>query len=180
VSLLAAVVALLEDAGIPHALIGATALAAHGVARATIDIDLLTVGRAALEETLWESLRAVKGGSVDIRHGDSDDPLMGVVRVSAADDNPVDLVVGRDSWQQTILERTSSLSIHGTSAPVVDAADLILLKLYAGGPQDCWDIQRLLVAVPAQEQLAATVDQRIAALPAECRQLWKSIREAAR
>ena len=33
----------LQAAGIPHALIGAAALAAAGVARSTFDIDLLTV-----------------------------------------------------------------------------------------------------------------------------------------
>lgn len=176
-SLLAAVVALLEEAGIAHALIGAAALAAHGVARATVDLDLLTVGRAALEEPLWEPLRAA-GNDVEIRRGDDDDPLLGVVRVSATDVNPVDLVVGRTAWQQDIIARARTVSIEGARARVVDAADLILLKLYAGGPQDCWDVQRLLTA-SAEEELVATVEQRVAELPAECQQLWHSIREAA-
>lgn len=175
-SLLATVVALLEDAGIPHALIGATALATHGVARATMDLDLLAVGGAALAEPLWESLRAEGDDvDVDIRLGDDDDPLLGVVRVSVGDASPVDLVVGRSAWQRDILARAGALSIEGTRTRVVDAADLILLKLYAGGPQDCWDIERLLKASP-EKKLAATVEQRIAALPAECHQLWQSIR----
>ncbi|HEV8267891.1 MAG TPA: nucleotidyl transferase AbiEii/AbiGii toxin family protein [Thermoanaerobaculia bacterium] len=40
-SALDVVVDTLEEKGIPFALIGATALAAHGIARATLDIDFL-------------------------------------------------------------------------------------------------------------------------------------------
>jgi hypothetical protein len=43
VSLLRDVLAVLERHGIRHALIGAAAMAVHGVSRATADTDLLTV-----------------------------------------------------------------------------------------------------------------------------------------
>ncbi len=49
VRLLADVNAALAGAGVPHALIGAAALAAHGVTRATADVDVLTTDARALD-----------------------------------------------------------------------------------------------------------------------------------
>lgn len=56
---------------IPHALIGAAALAAAGISRSTFDIDLLTTDAAVLRDTTWAPLRA-EGVSVDVRRGDHD------------------------------------------------------------------------------------------------------------
>ena len=58
--------------------------------------------------------------------------------------------------------------------PVARAADLILLKLYAGGPQDVWDIDQLL---DVDGTLAAEVEAGLRWLPAECASLWRSILE---
>ena len=44
----------------------------------------------------------------------------------------------------------------------MDAADLVLLKLYAGGPQDMLDVRLLFAADPA---LRAVVQARIEATP---------------
>lgn len=79
---------------------------------------------------------------MDIRLGDSDDPLAGVVRIRRETDRDVDVVVGRHRWQDEALRR--AIAIGGQSFRVVDQADLILLKLYAGGSQDRWDIEQLL------------------------------------
>lgn len=48
-------------------------LAAHGVARATADVDLLTVDPACLDEALWEGVRSA-GVAVDVRTGDVSEP----------------------------------------------------------------------------------------------------------
>ena len=53
--------------------------------------------------------------------------------------------------------------------PVARPADLVLLELYAGGPQDAWDIHRLL---DLDGEIAAEVDQRLSALPEDCARLW--------
>jgi hypothetical protein len=57
-TLLDRVCALLAHHGIDHAIIGAAALAAHGVARATMDLDLLATDPACLDERVWEDLRS--------------------------------------------------------------------------------------------------------------------------
>jgi hypothetical protein len=100
-SLLARVSALLERRGTQHALIGAAALAAHGVPRATADVDLLVVETACLDDSTWAELGG-SGVRVEIRRGDAADPLAGVVRVTAEGDSSVDIIVGRYGWQRDI------------------------------------------------------------------------------
>jgi hypothetical protein len=150
---------------ITYALIGAAALAAHGVARSTFDIDLLTTDHRVLEPGMWTPL----GSGADVRRGDVDDPLAGVVRVSIADDRPIDLVVGRHAWQSRAVERAS----HQGGLPVVRASDLVLLKLYAGGAQDLWDIAELLRHAGAS--LPAEVEADLDALPEMMRQRWSAL-----
>ena len=58
---------------------------------------------------------------------------------------------------------------------MAEPADLILLKLYAGGPQDRWDIQQLMAAQP-EADLAGTVEDRLGRLPRECADLWQGLR----
>lgn len=65
--------------------------------------------------------------------------------------------------------------IEGVDVPVAAPADLILLKLYAGGPQDAWDIEQLLGG-PDRAQLVAEVEAALRPLPAECHQLWERVR----
>lgn len=168
-SLLEEVRSILEAAGIRHALIGALALSAYGVNRATVDLDLFATDALCLRPDLWAGL-GDRGIDVDIRKGDSTDPLAGVVRFHAPGENPLDVVVGKFPWQARLLERAEPLG----GALVVRAADLVLLKLYAGGLQDAWDVQQLL-ARPFREDLVREVESRLSELPARCRKLWDKI-----
>jgi hypothetical protein len=99
-------VIVLRERGVPHAIIGAAALAAAGVARSTYDIDLLTTDRRVLDAQFWAHLRQA-GVSVDARRGDSEDPLAGVVRLARDADRPVDLIVGRYAWQDRAIARAA-------------------------------------------------------------------------
>lgn len=159
----------LDAAGIRHALIGALALSAYGVNRATVDLDLFAADASCLRPDLWTGLRS-QGVAVEIRKGDLTDPLAGVVRFRAAGESPIDVVVGKLAWQARLLERAEP--IGGTL--VVRAADLVLLKLYAGGLQDAWDVQQLL-ARPFREDLIREVESRLSDLPAPCQDLWKKV-----
>ena len=161
----------LDATGVRAALIGAAALAAAGVARSTYDVDLLTTDARSLGEDVWTEVRA-GGASVEIRRGDADDPLLGVVRISSAGERPVDLIVGRFGWQQRAIERAESL---GSGPPVVKPSDLILLKLYAGGFQDLWDIEQLL-ALPQAAAVGAQVEADLQDLPLDARQRWSLVR----
>jgi hypothetical protein len=170
-TLLDRVCVVLDAAQIPHALIGAAALAARGVARSTYDIDLLTADVRVLAAATWEPLR--KGGAgVDIQRGDLDDPLGGVVRITAAGQRPIDVVLGKGRWQARSLERADRLP---DGPPVVAARDLVLLKLYAGGTQDLWDVRALLES-PDSAGLIAQVDEDLVDLPADMRARWGDMR----
>ncbi len=170
-TLLDRVSALLASHGIEHALIGAAALAAHGVARATMDLDLLATDLACLDDECWEPLR-LTGATVEIRRGDALDPLGGVVRIVSKGEAPIDLIVGKSPWQQALIGRATPLRLAESPIPVARAADLILLKLYAGGPQDAWDIDQLL---DVDATLAVEVEAGLRSLPAECAALWRNI-----
>ena len=172
-SLLDRVTAILDRADVPYAVIGAAAMAAHGVARSTHDIDLLALAASCLDRALWAPL-ADAGVDVSVTRGDAADPLAGVVRFGESAKRPVDLVVGRHRWQARVLERARPTVVHGLRVPAAQARDLIALKLFAGGAQDAWDVAQLL-AGPDRAVLVAAVSADIDDLPAHCRRFWERI-----
>lgn len=175
-TLLARVVAALQAAGISHALIGAGALTVHGVNRATHDLDLLVIDPSCLRPDFWTDLES-REVSVTVRKGDLTDPLAGVVRFRSPGGGPVDVVVGKFKWQRKILERAVLRTTPEADIPVVRAADLILLKLYAGGGQDGWDVQQLLAGEDRNE-LIAEVEQLLPELPPSAAELWRRVLES--
>jgi len=174
--LLARVLASLQRADVPHALIGAGAMAVHGVSRATLDINLLTMDPSVLDSDRWVGLRG-EDVAVEIRLGDSEDPFAGAVRLGAPGERPVDVMVGRSDWLRGVIERAELFSIGELLLPVARAADLVLLKLFAGGIQDSWDIEQLLSA-GNRDALAAEAEGRLSELPPECAALWRRIRDS--
>lgn len=174
-SILGEVTALLTTHRTRFALIGAAAMAVHGVSRATRDLDLLVVDLACLQASYWKGSE-LGGAEVAIHAGDIDDPLAGVVRIRADETSPpLDLVVGRGPWVAAILQRARDAEIEGVRLPVATRDDLILLKLYAGGSQDAWDIEQLL-AVGDTAAVVTAVERDLPALPEQSRQLWRRIR----
>jgi predicted nucleotidyltransferase len=169
-TLLQDVVDVLRRRGTPHALIGAAAMAVHGVSRSTADVDLLTVDGTVLRSELWSPLQA-RGLQVRVNRGDSDDPLAGTVRMTDGTQT-VDVVVGRHAWQREILETAITSSVAGVDVPVARAASVILLKLHAGGPKDAWDVRSLLEASPDEPALRAEVIRALPAVGAEASRLW--------
>lgn len=172
--LLQRVTASLDAVGVRYALIGAGALAVHGIARSTFDLDLFTTQTVALDSTTWATLVADERVQVSVQRGDMDDPLAGVIRVAIEGERTVDVVVGRSSWQAEAVERARPIVLAGVRLLVVVPADLILLKLYAGGSQDRWDIDQLL-AGDARQALVDEVETRLDRLPSDCRLAWAEI-----
>jgi predicted nucleotidyltransferase len=171
---LAVVVRTLDEAGVPCALIGASALSAYAVARSTLDIDLMVCDPKVLDPALWSRVGA--GCAVDVRRGDVLDPLVGVVRVTGPG-RPVDVVVFRPlGWQAAALARAVPVTWSGLDVRVVTPEDLVLLKLYAGGPADLWDVLALLDAVPDRAALVGRVDASLSTLPAVMRRRWAKAR----
>ena len=60
-SLLEEIRSTLEAAGIRHALIGALALSAYGVNRASVDLDLFVADASCLRPDLWADSRSAGG-----------------------------------------------------------------------------------------------------------------------
>jgi len=194
--LLEAVCRALDATGTPYALIGAGALLAHGHARLSDDLDLLVLDPSVLDPRRWTPL-AAQGVNVEIRRGDMADPLIGVVRFVAAGDvdvdavdahgeprltslETVDLVLIRGAWARDVLARAvaghDGLHIGGRRVPAVSAADLVLLKLYAGGPLDLRDIELLLLGAD-RLAIVSAVDAAIDALPMTARRAWQRLRQ---
>lgn len=167
------VIAHLRARSVPCALVGGIALGIHGVARATLDTDLLVAERAVLHRSFWNGLIGL--AAPEIRRGDADDPLAGMVRF-ADDAASVDVLVGKETWTEALIARRISVHLRRRVVPVVDRADLVLLKLYAGGPQDLLDVQLLLAADTGG--LPETVEQRLAEVPRSIRTAWRRLTTA--
>ena len=139
--LLDSVHACLEAAGVDHALIGAFALAAWGIQRATNDVDFLidgtrtAVARQALEDKGFTVFHA------------TDEVLQ------MAGPGPVDFLLARRPLSQAMLARASARTFRGIKC--VGPEDLIGLKIqaYKNDPrrelQDRADIQRLIEVSPS-------------------------------
>ena len=174
-TLLPEVVELLERSGSPHAVVGAAALAVLGVTRSTADLDLLTTDRAVLRRDYWSSIES-SGAVVEIRVGDISDPLVGVIRLLRSGERPIDIIVGEGRWQERLLAEAKPHVVLGVGAPVADEVGMVLMKLYAGGPQDLWDIHQVIAVSPDPEHLSREVTARVMDLPKRCRSLWEQVR----
>ena len=174
-SLFARTVEHLARQGTGCALIGAAALAVHGIARSTQDLDLLVTDRRCLDADYWAPL-VPAGASVAVHRGDETDPLGGVARLRAPAEPSVDVIVGKPRWHADVVERARPATVEGVAVPAARAADLILLKVYAGGPQDAWDVTQLLAAGD-RAALAGEVGARMGDLPPEARRLWARLAE---
>lgn len=176
--LLREVVGRLVADGISHALIGAGAMAVHGVSRSTADLDLLTVDARVLVPETWAEFEA-QGRLRRLLKGDFDDPLAGSVRL-ASQDEVVDVVLGRYDWQREIVDSSPPNWLGDVHVPVASPSGLVLLKLYAGGPKDAWDIRSLLEVADDAEALVREVEALLPRLPADARRLWSRLRSEAR
>lgn len=158
----------LEAAGVAFAVIGAAAMSALGFPRQTLDFDLLVTDRRVLDERFWGGL----GVAAQVRVGDGDDPLAGVVRFEKP---AVDVVIGRFRWKAEALGRAIRLQVGGRTLPVVTLGDLILLKLHAGGYRDAADVRMMLDG--AGRETVEHVERVLPALDADARRLWDEVRD---
>lgn len=131
---------------IPHAVIGAVALAVHGAPRYSADVDVLVLDPAVLDLSFWAGHSAQPRS---IRRGDGDDPLQGLVLFAeSAAELPTDVIVGRGYAARCALDTATENPDLG--CPVVSPLGLALLKLEAGG---IGDLQDLVALQSVQQQL---------------------------
>ena len=140
------IVSVLENLEVPYALIGGLALAFYGVVRATEDLDLLILITRAEMARLAEQITA-KGLPASARKGSPGDPIVGVVVVEVSVDGgelTSDLLLPSARWQSEAIRNARTFEVEGLAVRVVQARDLFLFKLHAGGPQDLLDAGQLL------------------------------------
>jgi predicted nucleotidyltransferase len=136
----------LQEAEIDFALIGGLALAAHGAARATADLDLLAEGErdADVHRILLELGYECLHRTPDVANYAGSDPARG----------RADFLFARQRYGKAMLARAVPHPVLGLSLKVVDAADLIGLKVQASSNdatrrhRDLADIQSLLRVAP--------------------------------
>lgn len=143
-ALAAAISTQLARKGIRHAISGAVAMAAHGVVRATKDLDILVV---TTQVRLPEVFAIVRGLGFQ---GDDATLLRGLREDGYAElkSGPVRVEVFAPvlPYHGTIPGRAVLIEIAGTRVPVVTIEDLVVLKMLWRRPKDIPDIHSLLAA----------------------------------
>lgn len=147
------IAAILARNGIDAALIGAAALAAHGYARSTEDLDLATGVDPRRLEDIASDLRR-EGFTVEVSEPDADDPLGGVVSVSAEGIDRIEIVNfcnppsgGFPALVEAALQDAVTLR-EGATLRVVTLQHLLVFKLYSGGRKSRNDVFELLSRNP--------------------------------
>jgi len=131
---------------IPFALIGAYASSAWGVIRATKDIDILIEIKRDEIDKISSELNE-KGFQVEIRFGNLEDALAGVIKLnfkSREGDETIDLILGVKRLPKNVFQRAIDLTIFEQIIPVVSPEDLIVMKLLADSPLDIQDAQGII------------------------------------
>jgi hypothetical protein len=124
-----------------YALIGGFAVSAWGIPRATQDVGFALAIGSTDPATLSRHLHT------EFQPGEADDPLRGVFRTHVTVDDgsvPVQLILLPSEWNSIVFQNVESLPLLDQTVQVVSWQALILLKLYAGGPQDRLDAQHIL------------------------------------
>lgn len=132
-----------DEHDIKSAVCGGLAMAIHGFAQATLDIEILI-----LSESLEKALEIAASKGFDIKGLDISfkEKAVEVRRVSKIDDEgevlSLDLLLVtpqvRDVWESKI-----EMTLDGKDYSIVSRKGLIKMKTLAGKPQDLVDIERL-------------------------------------
>jgi len=127
------------------ALADGLAVAAWGEIRATRDVDFVTA------RPLAEVERALRGAGFAFvsRRGDSLSRDLPWVVEGKLDDVRFQVFAlrGGKAFSTVSISPTGG---EGAPVPVLDLANLLRLKLEAGGPKDLWDVARLLRRYPEE------------------------------
>jgi predicted nucleotidyltransferase len=133
-------VEILQREKVDYAVIGAFALSAHGVVRASTDVDVLLFTTPRVLARLRARFQRA-GFGTDLRPGGADDPIPAMLILSDSHNNHVDLLGGLRGMDPAILSRTVEVPFLGVNLHIVGREDFIAMKCFAGGPQDILDAQ---------------------------------------
>jgi hypothetical protein len=156
--LLLDVVEILRLEKVDYAVIGAMAASVHGIVRASLNADaVLSLALEQLRE-LEKQFKTARFNT-QLRSGGLDDPIAGLLKVSDAFENRVDLLVGLRGLETAAFARALDIPFLGASLRVIGREDFIAMKLFAGGPLDIDDARR---AISATDSLDTALLHRLA------------------
>lgn len=145
--LLVDVVDVLTARSIDYAVIGALAASLHGAGRASLDADLV-VSSSIMEGTRIDEALKRAGLTTELRRGDLEDAIPGLVRVSDSFGNQVDVLLGIRGLDPEAFSRTVEVPLEGTRLRFAGREDFIAMKVAAGGPIDLLDAENAIAADP--------------------------------
>lgn len=132
-----------NELGISWYLFGAQACIVYGVARLTADVDVTV--RAPITPT-DEWLSTLEGHGFARRFADPAFTAQSrvVPVMHEATGLPVDIVLAGPGLEDEFLQRAVVHSVDGVAVPVVEIADLVILKVLASRPKDLEDVVAVL------------------------------------
>ncbi len=136
--------AALLASGARFLVVGAHALAVHGVVRATGDLDIWVLADAVNAERIWEALRRFGAPMETLGAVPGDLTRPGIVLQIGLPPRRIDILTGltgvdfESAWGARVLHRVGSLDI-----PFLDRETLIRNKRATGRLRDLADLERL-------------------------------------
>ena len=132
----------LDEAGIPHAIGGALALAYYAEPRATVDVDINVFVAVDEHPAVTAALRplGVTGAITNLERD-------GQVRLHWGN-NPVDLFFSYDPFHDRMREWASVVPFGATQLPILAPEHLLVCKATFNRAKDWLDIDQILVGVP--------------------------------
>lgn len=132
----------LSAAGAEFLVVGAYALASHGLPRATGDIDLWIRPDAANAERVWQALEAFGAPLRDLSRADLCQPQT-VCQIGVAP-RRIDLLTGIDGVEfEEAWTTRMTIEIDGLCVPVLGLAELVRNKRASGRTKDLADLEEL-------------------------------------
>jgi len=129
----------LKRAKVPHAVIGAAALAARGLPRMTRDLDIAVVTDDAF--AALDALRAAGFRSVTRINREAEPEPMYILRSEGSE---VDLLVAAGEPEATVIAEATPARLFGATAPVATLEHLVLMYLYSNQPRHFGDFARIV------------------------------------
>ena len=146
--LLLKVIKFLDNLKVPYVVVGAFAASFYGQIRASLDADAV-ISVKGQEKKLEQLVVILKkdGFKVEVRHGDAQDPVHGVVNIKDKFQNRVDLLTGIRGMKADVFDRLVTASFMDTKIKIISAEDFIAMKIFAGGTKDIEDVIGVLTVL---------------------------------
>ena len=136
------ILSVLNEERVDYLLVGAYALAVHGLPRATGDMDIWIHSTVDNARRVWRALSKFGAPLSDLNEADLLNP--GVVFQIGVAPSRVDILTSidgvefPDAWKDRL-----DVKVEGINVPVISRSHLIVNKKAVGRPQDLADIARL-------------------------------------